>query len=75
VAHVDERGIEKKLHPARILQAKEARELLPTLITGKPTEITRQLDSRPLTNTWQAMFFFLLLLTTEWVLRKVFGML
>lgn len=75
VAHVDEKGIDRKLHPAKVLHAKEAREQLPALITGKPTEVTRQLDSLPLTDTWRALGIFMLLLTTEWVLRKVFGML
>jgi hypothetical protein len=74
VAHVDKVGIQK-IGPTRVLEATEARAELPKLITGKPTEVTRQLKSEPLTNTWQALAIFMLLLTAEWVLRKVFGML
>ena len=59
----------------RIIPAKDAREQLPKLVTGEAKREIRQHDPIPLTSTWRAMIIFMLLLTTEWVLRKVFGML
>jgi hypothetical protein len=63
-----------KISPGnQILPLAEARVKLPELI--KTAAVTRQRpNTLPLMDGWTALMIFVLLLTSEWVLRKVFGM-
>lgn len=83
---VDRAGLLRLMPPEQVIPATEAREKLPTLLTSaaKTIPIIRSiplwdnpLTLGSLTVNWlpHALAIFMLLLTTEWVLRKVFGML
>ncbi len=73
---VDEQMLQmlSKMSPGnQIVPLAEARVKLPELI--KTAAVTRQRpNTEPLMDGWKALMIFVLLLTSEWVLRKVFGM-
>ena len=67
-----------KLAPsAQIIRLQDAREKLadPDLIKSAARTSLVTPPGVPLWNKWRALAIFVLLLTAEWVLRKVFGML
>ncbi|QOV89944.1 hypothetical protein [Humisphaera borealis] len=83
---VDRAGLLRLMPAEQVIPATEAREKLPLLLTSaaKTIPIIRSIPlwDNPLTIgslsvSWlpHALAIFMLLLTTEWVLRKVFGML
>lgn len=83
---VDRAGLLRLIPAEQVIPATEAREKLPTLLTSaaKTIPIYRSIPlwDNPLTLgnatvSWlpHALAIFMLLLTTEWVLRKVYGML
>jgi uncharacterized membrane protein len=63
-----------KMSPGnQVIPLADARVKLPELI--KTAAVTRQSPStQPLMDGWAALMIFVLLLSSEWVLRKVFGM-
>jgi len=73
---VDEQMLQmlSKMSPGnQVVPLAEARVKLPDLI--KSAAVTRQTPNpQPLMDGWKALMIFVLLLTSEWVLRKVFGM-
>jgi uncharacterized membrane protein len=60
--------------PEQIVQLNEAKAKLPEMIKSAAKTIP-VITTQPLWNKWRALAIFVLLLTGEWVLRKVFGML
>jgi uncharacterized membrane protein len=71
---VDRVMLTKLAPPEQVVQLRDAKAKLPDLIksAAKTIPVT---TSFPLWNKWRALWIFVLLLTGEWVLRKVFGML
>lgn len=84
---VDRASLTRLAPPERIIPINEAREKLPGLIQSAAKISLDPQSYRLLDTAWKlklgdltipiprAIVFFMLLLTTEWVLRKVFGML
>jgi hypothetical protein len=71
---VDRDALRKLAPDSQILTATAARDELPKLITGEAKVLALPPTNLPIWNTWRALTIFMLLLTAEWVLRKVFGM-
>ena len=71
---VDRDALRKLAPDNLILTAAAARDELPKLITGEAKILALPPTNLPIWNTWRALTIFMLLLTGEWVLRKVFGM-
>ena len=70
---VDQEMVARLAPPAQVVSLQDAREKLPLLIKSA-AQIKRPSSDTPLWDRWIILIFFVLLLTTEWVLRKVFGM-
>jgi len=60
--------------PIQVIPLNEARAKLPDAIKSAAKTIP-VVSTTPLWNKWRSLIIFMLLLTGEWVLRKVFGML
>ena len=59
---------------SRVMSALDAQLRLASMIPDKSTTVVQPQDT-PLWDKWPMLAIFMLLLTSEWVLRKVFGML
>ncbi len=69
---VDELMLRRLAPPEQIVPLAEARKL-PDLIKSAARTVPVP-NTEPLWNRWQALAIFMLLLTSEWVLRKAYGM-
>lgn len=72
---VDREAMLRLAPPSQVLTAAAARDKLPGLITGEAKTIAVPHTPEPRWNTWRALSIVMGLLTIEWVMRKVFGLL